>query len=56
MEKKIILSLNEKALILAIRERFRYGEVIVIVKNGKPVYIKRAWESDNLDDKDLTPE
>lgn len=46
MEK---LNKYEKALIIAIRTKFRFGEVIVMVKDGRPVYIKRAWESDNLD-------
>jgi hypothetical protein len=46
-EKKMVLELhkNEVALILAIRKRFRHGEVIVIVRDGIPQYIKRAWES-----------
>jgi len=43
----VILELhkNEVALILALRKRFRHGEVIVIVRDGLPQYIKRAWES-----------
>lgn len=36
---------NELALILAIRRRFKHGEVVVMVRNGIPQYIKRAWES-----------
>jgi hypothetical protein len=36
---------NELALILAIRRRFKHGEVIIVVRNGIPQYIKRAWES-----------
>lgn len=48
---------NEVALILAIRKKFRHGEVIVIVRDGVPQYIKRAWESLDFihpEDVDLT--
>ena len=47
--KKLVLNNHEKALIIAIRTKFKFGEVTVMVKDGRPVYIKRAWESDNLD-------
>lgn len=48
---------NEVALILAIRKRFRHGEVVMVVRNGVPQYIKKAWESLDFlhpDDQDLT--
>lgn len=44
----------EKALIIVIRTKFKHGIVEVMVRDGKPVYIKRAWESEELDHKDLT--
>lgn len=43
------LTNSEKALIIAIRDRFQFGIVEVVVKDGKPKYIKRAWESEDLD-------
>jgi len=34
---------NEKALILALRNRFRYGDVIIVMRDGIPQRIKQAW-------------
>ena len=48
------LNNGEKALIIAIRTKFQYGTVEVLVRDGKPIRIKRAWESEELDDKGLT--
>jgi len=42
------LNRKEKLLIMAIRNHFRYGEVIVIVRNGIPQRIKVAWRSEDL--------
>ena len=50
----IELNKNEIALILAIRKRFQHGEVIIVVRNGIPQYIKRAWESLDFIKPDLT--
>ena len=50
----LTLNNKEKALIIAIRTRFQYGEVIVVVKGGSPVYIKQAWESKDLGGDPLT--
>ena len=36
------------ALILALRGRFAHGEVVVMMRDGSPQYIKRAWENDVL--------
>ena len=47
---------NEKALIIAMRTKFDYGTVEVVVKGGEPKYIKRAWESAQLDSINLTLE
>jgi len=47
------LSKHEKALIIAIRTKFQFGEVTIVVKDGTPVYIKQAWISLNLKE-DLT--
>jgi hypothetical protein len=42
------ISDKELALLIALRKRFRHGEVILVVRDGIPQYIKRAWESDDL--------
>lgn len=39
---------NEVALILALRRRFQHGEVIIMMRNGIPQYIKQAWSSLDL--------
>lgn len=47
-ETLIVLTSNEKALIIAIRDHFKYGEVIITVRDGVPQFIKRAFESKDL--------
>ena len=41
---------QEMALIQAIRHRWRFGDVTIVVKDGLPFRLKRVWE--NID---LTP-
>ena len=43
------LDIKEYCLILAMRNRFRYGDLVVTMRDGLPQYIKHAWESDDLD-------
>ena len=52
----IAISLNdhEVALILAIRKRFRHGEIVLMVRDGIPQYIKKAWSSEELREPRLT--
>ena len=52
----IVLELNdhEVALIIAMRKRFRHGEVVVMMRDGMPQYIKKAWPSEELSKPDLT--
>jgi len=55
MEKeKIVLNNNEKALIIALRTKFRFGEVIILMRDGVPQIIKKAWISTELRDISLT--
>lgn len=42
------VSAKERLLIIALRSRFNYGEVIIIMRDGEPQYVKRAWDSDDL--------
>ena len=44
---------KELALILALREKFPYGEVIIVTRDGIPQRIKQAWIFDDLQ---LSPE
>ena len=46
--KEMQVSPKEMALILALRGRFAHGEVVVMMRDGSPQYIKRAWENDVL--------
>lgn len=52
----IVLELNdhEVALIIAMRKRFRHGEVVIMMRDGSPQYIKKAWPSEELNKPDLT--
>ena len=34
---------NEKALIIALRTRFQHGEVIIMMRDGIPQRVKKAW-------------
>lgn len=43
------LEREEILLILAMRKKFMYGEIIVIVHDGKPRRIKRAFETQELE-------
>ena len=40
---------KELALILALREKFPYGDVVIAMKHGIPIRIKQAWIFDDLD-------
>lgn len=42
------LTANEQALIIALREKFRYGEVIVIMRDGVPFRLKKVTEFEDL--------
>jgi hypothetical protein len=52
----MIIELHEReiALIIALRKRFRHGEVVVMMRDGVPQYIKKAWPSEDLSKPDLT--
>lgn len=41
------LSVKEVWLIVALRERWRFGDVIIVMRDGVPQRIKRAWESED---------
>jgi hypothetical protein len=43
------LSAKEIALILALRNKFRYGDVIIKMKDGQPMRLAKAYEFDDLD-------
>jgi hypothetical protein len=45
----IELHKNEMQLIRAIRNKFRFGEITIIVRDGLPVQLKRTIEFENLD-------
>jgi hypothetical protein len=45
----IELHRNEMELIKALRTKFRFGEVVIIVRDGLPVQLKRTTEFENLD-------
>ncbi len=40
---------KELTLIIALRNKFPFGEVHIIMSDGIPQRIKKAWEFDNLD-------
>jgi hypothetical protein len=40
---------KEIALILALRNKFRYGDVIIKMKDGVPMRLAKAYEFDELD-------
>lgn len=40
---------NEIELIKSLRNRFRFGEVTIIMRNGLPVRLKRITEFEDLD-------
>ena len=40
---------KELALILALREKFPYGDVVIAMKHGVPIRIKQAWIFDDLE-------
>lgn len=49
------VNFKEMCLLLAIRNKYRFGEVVVVMRDGIPVRILHAFESDELDDpKNLT--
>ncbi len=54
-EKTIQLDLSPKefALIMALRKRFTFGEVVITMREGMPQHIKRAWENDSLSSEEL---
>lgn len=51
MENKepIKLTIREELLILALRNRWKHGEVIVVMRDGQPVRIKKAWDSEDIE-------
>ena len=44
---------KELALILALREKFPYGDVVIVMREAVPQRIKQAWIFDDLE---LSPE
>lgn len=48
-ERSVVLTLTdrEKWLIIAIRERFRFGDVTIVMRDGVPQRIKRAFETED---------
>ena len=46
---KVEFSSKEFALILALRGKFRYGEIVVIMHQGVPVRLKQVQIFDDLD-------
>lgn len=40
---------KELALIIALRNKFPFGEVHIIMRDGVPQRIKKAWEFDDLE-------
>lgn len=48
IEHELQLSAKEYELILAIRERWRFGEITLVVRDGQPQYLKRVLEIDDL--------
>ena len=51
MEHKIVqLHPKELSLILALRNRFRFGEVVILMRDGVPQRLKRVEIFDNLDE------
>lgn len=42
------VSAKEQALLIALRHKFRYGEVVVIMRDGVPMRLSRAVEFDDL--------
>ena len=47
-KEMVEISSNEKMLLIALRERFTHGEVVIVVREGEPQYIKRAWENEEF--------
>ena len=39
---------KELALILALREKFPYGDVVIVMRDAVPQRIKQAWIFDDL--------
>lgn len=48
--EEIIIELKPKevALILALRNKFQFGEVTIIMKDGVPLRLRKAYEFDEL--------
>lgn len=51
---KIDLNFKEFCLIFAIRNKFRFGDVIIKMRDGVPIRILHAFESDELEKPTLT--
>ena len=49
-ENKTNIEVNEKelALLIALRTRFTFGEVVITMRDGVPQHIKTAWINDSL--------
>lgn len=50
MSEDVILKLHprEVALLLALRHKFPFGDVVIKMKDGVPMRISKAWEFDDL--------
>lgn len=46
------LTEDEKALIFVLRYKYKFGEVTILVREGIPYRILKAFESTDLGDKD----
>lgn len=59
-QKRRLVELHEReaALIAALRFKFTFGEVVIVMRDGVPQFVKSAWVNDQLDsivDKSLEP-
>lgn len=43
------LTIKEDLLIRALRNKWKFGDVIIQMRDGQPVRIKRAFETDDLE-------
>ena len=45
---------SEVQLLSSLRKRFRFGEVLIVMRDGLPVQLKRTVEYENLTDKKIS--
>ena len=54
--ERIELTFKEFCLIMALRNKYRYGTVQIMMRNGKVVRVLKAFESDELEEPILDKE